>query len=247
MKKLSTIIPTYDQPILTAKHVEGCMSGTVMPDEIIVVNDGGKSEILDELKKVEKKTKIIYARINEDIPWNTNGAYNLGMFISTGDAISLEDCDHIPWKDFYEKALEELVKGFDRSKGKSRCFMKMEEFSKPMTEWEGYKSAGTHILVGMYTRNILTKMKGYDERFGGHYGWNGADATRRLNKLGCKTSDVSGFYMVSDGCSLKETRPMFNGKPKMEKENFWQLRRNKEEDGQVKHSILNFTYTIIDV
>ena len=241
---ISSIISAYDQPNLTFAHVKGSMSGSVIPDEIIVVNDGGDKSIVDKLRTVEKKTKLIYARINEDIPWNTNGAYNLGIFISRGDVLSIEDCDHIPYPDFYEKALLELSRGFDRVIGLKRQFITLVELSKPMSEWQPYKNAGSHSLVGLYTRNILLKMKGYDERFGGHYGWNGADILRRLTKLGCKSSATSGFYMVSDGMSMKDTRPMIGSKAKMEKENYWQLRRNYKEGGQVEHSILNFTYTV---
>ena len=234
---LSTIIPIYDNFDVVVKHVEGCMAGSVIPDEIIVVNDGGDKSLLEKLKQVEKKTKLIYARINEDIPWNTNGAYNLGMFISKGDYLSLEDCDHIPYPDFYEKALEKIKEGFDRVISHGRTLVKREDL-------QPYKAVGCHSLVGLYKREILLKMKGYDERFGGHYGWNASDVLRRLNKLGCKTGSISGFYMVSDGMSIPETRPMMNGKPKMEKENAWQLRRNENEGGQVSHPILNFSYEI---
>ena len=242
MNSLSIVISAYDQPELTVEHVKNSMRATVIPDEIIVVNDGGE-DFIDKLKEIEKKTKLVYARIIEDIPWNTNGAYNLGLLISRGDLVSIEDCDHLCYPDFYEKAIEEISNGFDKVLGRYRQFMKMEELSKP--QWTPYRSAGAHKLVGVYKREMLLKMKGFDERFGGYYGWNGMDLLRRLQKLECKTSAVSGFYMVIDGCSLQGKRPLTaGGKSKMEKENHHQILHNLKEGGQVEHPMLNFNYTV---
>ena len=38
---LSIIITAYDQEELTVVHVRECMNSTLLPDEIIVVNDHG--------------------------------------------------------------------------------------------------------------------------------------------------------------------------------------------------------------
>ena len=230
---LSSVISFYDQIAVCCKHVEASAGGTVKPDEIIVVNDGGDPALLSALK--ELGIPLTYARITVDIPWNTNGAENLGIFLASTKYISIEDTDHLPYPDFYEKALE-LIPTCDRVLAKNRTLVMKADY-KP------YRSAGGHCIVGVYTREILGRMKGFDERFGGHYGWNGADVKRRLAKLGCRTEHASGFYMVTDGRSLEGKRPMIGTKPKMEKENGGQLIRNRREGGQVEHPILNFSYT----
>jgi len=104
--ELSVIITAYDQHDLTIVHVGECMKSTRIPDEIIVVNDGGTPDLREKLKVLPRNTKIIYARINEDVPWNYTGARNLGIWLSRGDYISIEDTDHIPHRKFYESALE---------------------------------------------------------------------------------------------------------------------------------------------
>ena len=103
MNKISTLISAYNKHDITTSHVRECMNGTLIPDEIIVVNDGGTPDLKDKLMALDKKTKIIYAEIlPPKIPWNYTGARNLGMWLSTGDYISLEDNDHIPDRNYYQ-------------------------------------------------------------------------------------------------------------------------------------------------
>ena len=112
--KISTIITAYNVHEVTIAHVKACMEGTVMPYEVIVVNDGGDPNLLEMLKKVEKKCPITYALIEEDIPWNYTGARNLGVWLSRGEYLAIEDNDTIPSVDFYKKALELIKEGYDK-------------------------------------------------------------------------------------------------------------------------------------
>jgi len=98
---LSLIVIAYDRPELTAFHVTESLKSTVVPDEVIVVNDHGNPELRDMLPK-----GTIYAYINEDIPWNYTGARNLGVWLSRGDILVFEDTDNIPSRKIYETGLE---------------------------------------------------------------------------------------------------------------------------------------------
>src|SRR3990167_1324287 len=104
MARISVVIPAYNRHELTARHVAECLKSTRKPDEIIVVNDGGPENLRDLLLPLHGDTPIIYARVTEDILWNYNGAVNLGFWIATGDLVAIEDTDHIPLRDTYEKA-----------------------------------------------------------------------------------------------------------------------------------------------
>ena len=97
--KLSVIIPAYNRSEMTRRHVEECLKSTRVPDEIIVVNDGGDKALREMLPK-----GIMYAYITPDILWNYNGAVNLGFWIASGDIVAIEDTDHIPLRNTYEVA-----------------------------------------------------------------------------------------------------------------------------------------------
>ena len=86
------------------------MKSSVLPDEIVVVNDGGPPELREMLIALPRNVPIVYARIEEDILWNYNGAVNLGIWLSRGDVIALEDTDHIPDRNTYNINIQNLKK-----------------------------------------------------------------------------------------------------------------------------------------
>ena len=134
---LSTLISAYKDHEVTKIHVRECMAGTVIPDEIIVVNDGGTPDLRDKLLELDIKTRLVYATIKEDIPWNYTGARNLGIWLSTGDIISLEDNDHIPFKEFYEDCLNKFKESPETQRirtYKRRVIAREDVLTKPMEE-----------------------------------------------------------------------------------------------------------------
>lgn len=203
MGKLSIIISAYDQPEVTAVHVRECMRGTVVPDEIIVVNDNGAPALKGMLQDLEKNTKIIYAWINENIPWNYTGARNLGVWLSTGDFVSIEDCDNIPSTKAYEKALEVMEKNPDVGRvlyGRRPKVLKADLLSKPIDECPRHGMRPTHQDTQLLRREVYLKAKGCDERFAGKYAWACSDWKRRLDRMGIKSGKTTThFYSVWDG------------------------------------------------
>ena len=168
--KLSIIVPAYNRHKLTTRHVEECLKGTVLPDEIIVVNDGGDPSLKDMLPKSTKDTKIIYAQIEEDILWNYNGAVNLACWLSTGDILAIEDTDHIPDRNTYEiglKALEDNPE-VDRI-GFGRKIVQVDAMDKPMEEWECTGTMGCNQMVAFLRRDVYLKLLIYVSSFHGQY------------------------------------------------------------------------------
>ena len=242
MSRLSVIIPAYNTHELTAIHVKACMEATRVPDEIIVVNDGGTEDLKDKLLALKPfNTKIIYARVDQDITWNYNGACNLGVWISTGDYIILEDSDHIPGKEAYENGIKILDTRPELSRvGYNRRIVPLDDvLHKPFERWDmSLTHIGTNVMVQMLRRELYITLKGQDERMCGRYGWMGHDWARRRDTMaGCKGIKSQWFYLVKDGSSPNMVRGM-------SRENVAVYRDNmKFKRLQPPRGILNFTYS----
>lgn len=186
--KLTVIIPAYRRHPLTLRHFEYCLQSSRLPEEIIIINDGGDpglKEMLQTMTWDRQKTKVIYAEVEEDILWNYNGACNLGVWISTGDIIALEDTDHIPKIDTYEvgmKAFENNPEVGRLSFG--RTIVQVDDCMKnPREAWVSTGGLGTNQMVAMMRRETYLKLKGQDERLCGSYGYMAYDFPWRRDRI----------------------------------------------------------------
>ena len=242
MEKISTIITAYDHHSITVAHVRECMNTTRLPDEIIVVNDGGDPSLKEMLKKLEIKTKLIYARINEDIPWNYNGACNLAVWLSKGDFLVFEDNDNIPHKDTYGEMLKVLTDPkIGRVTARIRHHVSEKDLEKSVSEWEVTGNRGPNQGTYMIRREIYTLLKGQDERMCGRYGWMYYDWKRRLlNKAKTTFGSAGSYYYVLEGQSnLERKNSSLNRK---------YLRENSLSPHlQPPSGIVNFTYTVDEI
>lgn len=197
--KLSTIITAYDRHELTQVHVRECMNSSRVPDEIIVVNDGGKDYLKELLQELDIKTTLIYAKIQEDIPWNYTGARNLGYWLSRGDILAMEDNDNIPSRDVYKQVIEffEQTKEYGRVLSGNRKKVLLEDVLKnSYEEWKILGTKPTHQDTQFLLREVYMTVKGCDERFAGKYAWACADWRRRLDRAGIKTGNITESYTV---------------------------------------------------
>lgn len=232
LPKISVIISAFNKHDITAIHVRECMNSTRVPDEIIVVNDGGTPDLKDKLMALEKKTKIIYARIEQDIKWNYTGARNLGIWLSSGDIISIEDNDHIPERNFYQDCLN-FFKDHPECERIKTCkrWVVMEEdaISNPYEQWVKIGSRPHHQDVTVNKREVFLKLKGYDERFAGEYGWCSTDFNRRISRAGIVCGEV-GYQWV-----------IFSEKTRGLSHRNWRYSRESDKT-QPPNGILNFKY-----
>lgn len=199
---LSTIITSYDHPDIATIHVRECMKSTVVPDEIIVVNDHGPKELKDMLKALDRNTRVVYAYVKEDIPWNYTGARNLGVWLSRGDMLSMEDCDNIPSMKAYEEGLQFMEDNPDVSYilyGKRPRITVEQAHNETQEQWtDAYQkkkiTRARHNDTRMIRRDAYLKIKGCDERFAGKYAWACTDFNRRLQRAGLMemTEDSKG-------------------------------------------------------
>ena len=233
MERISVLISAWNKHNITAVHVREGMNGTKIPDEIIVVNDGGTPDLKDKLMALEKKTKIIYAEIlPPKILWNYTGARNLGLFISTGDYISVEDNDHIPDRNYYQDCLNVFAEHPEYSRLKThKRFVVSEEdvLTKRFEEWKVIGKRPCHQDVSFNKRETLLKLKGYDERFAGEYGWCSTDINRRISRAGIVCGNAGYQYVVYS----EKTRGLSHRN--------WTLSRT-QQGTQSPSGIINFTY-----
>lgn len=248
LEKLSVVIPAYNQHRLTAVHVRECLNSNRIPDEIIVVNDGGPEdlrEMLLELKPLPWFTRIIYTRINEDIPWNYNGAVNLGVWLSTGSLIAIEDTDHVPSRDAYENAIKLLTEdsGADRVHFHRRWTELKDVLEKPFEEWPVTGTIGPNQMVSIIRRDVYLKLKGQDERFCGQYGWMCYDWVMKYKQvLRLKSVPAHFYYIVRDGSEQGLKRGMSEVNRRIYRENANSFDQDQKGWKHSRHGILNFSY-----
>lgn len=240
MEKLSVIITAYDAHELTVVHARESMNADRVPDEVIVVNDGGDPKLREMLLALPKKCRFIYARVIPDIPWNYNGACNLGAWLSSGDLLAFEDNDNIPTRSFYSDA----INCFNNNPHITRVIAKHRHdlptsdiLSKPFNEWQPVGHRGPNQGTSVIKRENFLRLKGLDERFCGEYGWMYYDWRRRMLRLGMQFGSA-GFYFYAIDSQSKLKRGM-------SKRNFRFMRMNaRDETLQSPHGILNFQYTV---
>lgn len=235
---ISCVITAFDKHDITKIHVREVMNSTIIPDEIIVVNDGGTPDLKDKLKQLEKKTKIIYAEVlPPKIPWNYNGACNLGVWLSKGDYLIFEDNDNIPHKDFYKSALEILESQpiVGRVIARKRLEFSVKDLEKPVEEWQITGTRGPNQGTYMMRRSVYLQLKGQDERFCGRYGWMYYDWRHRLLAV-TQFSSVGCYYYVLEGQS-----DIPRGNSPLNASFMRDNMRNKRLQSPI--GILNFNYT----
>jgi len=203
---LSTILTSYNTHDITAVHVREIMRFSVKPDEIIVVDDAGDPGLRDMLYDLKRPIPVTYARVHQDILWNYTGARNLGIWLSRGKYLALEDSDHIPNPNFYPKAIEVLDNNsscIHKVTSGRRQKIKMEDLPKPLEEWKSCGSRPKSIDTGMYRRSSIIAAKSFNEDYAGFYGWGAQDMNTRLRKITdidkC-SKDYIGYYDEAFSC-----------------------------------------------
>lgn len=239
--KFSVVIGAYNTHEMTVAHVREALQCSVVPAEIVVVNDGGDPCLKEMLEQIQTNCSLVYARVSQDIAWNYTGARNLGVILARSPYIMLEDSDHIPSYEFYQQAIDILERSPDTVKVqcKTRRRILLEELlTRPQIEWTPLKgSRGTHQDVGAFRRLDFLRIKGFDEEFAGRYGWANLDFNGRLKKLGFVAS-TSYYNVVVDGVQDSDVR-----KPSGVNHSLLMQKRKRLEPTHEK-GILNFDYEV---
>ena len=101
--RTSLIITTYNRPKVLALALRSIAEQSVLPDEVIVADDGSTSSTASVVKKLAKDypTELIHVW-QEDRGFRAARVRNLGAARSTGDMLIFIDGDMVLHKDFVE-------------------------------------------------------------------------------------------------------------------------------------------------
>ena len=101
--KLTLIITTYNWPDSLLLVLKSILNQTVLPDEIIIADDGSGSETRELISKFKKDTNLnIIHSWQDDIGFRAAKSRNNAIIESTGDYIVLIDGDVILHPNFLE-------------------------------------------------------------------------------------------------------------------------------------------------
>lgn len=89
---ITVVIPTHNRPIKLQRAINSVLSQTVLPEELIVVDDGSDPAAKDDVIECEHvESDIIFVRVK--IPRGANHARNVGIKKATSDWIAFLDDD----------------------------------------------------------------------------------------------------------------------------------------------------------
>jgi len=108
---VSVVVPTRDRPQALVKCIESVGRQTRPPSEVIVVDDGGTSEVGDTDLSGALDTDTAFERIASNGVPSSSTARNTGIEASTGDVVLFLDDDVV----LGETYLEELVISYERN------------------------------------------------------------------------------------------------------------------------------------
>lgn len=162
MDKLQLIYPYYENPHMLEKQIETWASwprDLARKVKIILVDDGSqKAPASDLFALTRPSVELELYRILINIPWNQNGAHNLGFHVANDGWCLTTDIDHV----VIEKQLRTILalplnKRQYYSFGRRQVRALDTVFKRHPNSW-------------LLTRELFLESGGYDEDFSGFYG-----------------------------------------------------------------------------
>ena len=111
--KLTLIITTYNWPESLLLVIESIKRQTILPDEVIIADDGSAKETKDLINNFKKDTDLnIIHSWQEDMGFRAARSRNNAIFKSSGDYIVLIDGDTILHTNFVKDHIANAESGF---------------------------------------------------------------------------------------------------------------------------------------
>ncbi len=169
---VTQVVGYYDQPqmlAVQARHLTGWPGALRKRWRLIVVDDGSPNAPAPPAPAYE-----LY-RVHRDVPWNVEGARNIGVHEATTDWLLVTDIDHIVPRE----TAQALLAG---EWSERICY----SFTRRLPDGAPFRP---HCNSFFLSRRLWDRIGGCDERLSGHYGgsneWLGraravADAVKEL-------------------------------------------------------------------
>jgi glycosyltransferase involved in cell wall biosynthesis len=110
--KVSVVVATYNRPYYLYKVLKGLLGQTVLPDEVIIADDGSTNDTRELIEEIKKNSKIPIIHIwQEDKGFRKSLIMNKAIAQSRGEYIICCDDDSIPSKEFVEDHIKYSEKG----------------------------------------------------------------------------------------------------------------------------------------
>lgn len=204
--RLAVVMPVYKNEDLAIRHIQLIRQATHLPDELIIVNDGGP-DFADRLTPDLwwSGLRVVYARILMDIPWNGfTGGRNLGTWLSTAEIISFEDVPDPPFPQLYERAMDLFTRMPDlvQLKHKADC-APLESVMSPDFDWSPTSHLGITNGPCQVRRSALLEIGAYDEDFSGRYGHEDTLLSWQLEQIGRVHVSEQAMWMNVGGGETK--------------------------------------------
>lgn len=106
---VSVIITAYNRPDLLRESIGSVINQTVLPKEIVVVDDCSPKDLVGVLSEVNSEIPILYHRLNRNS--GANYSRNKGVFLSSSEYVAFLDDDDIWLPCKLEKQLLEIQGG----------------------------------------------------------------------------------------------------------------------------------------
>lgn len=188
MKKVSIIIPCYNQGQFIDEAIFSVKNQTYENIEIIVVNDGSTDELtLSKFKELENKGIFVLHTNNQGLSM----ARNNGIRESTGDYILPLDADDKIHNAYTEKAVEIL----DKNSEVGIVYCEAELFGEKTGKWDLPEYSFERILYdNMIFCSAFFRRIDYDKTIGYNpnmkYGAEDWDFWLSLIEIGCKVYQI---------------------------------------------------------
>lgn len=187
MPAFTLIVPYYRNPLMLARQVAEWNGYPLKGVKFIVVDDGSPEParpIIEAGADEELRKRLQLYRITVDIPWNREGARNLGTLQADSDWMVHTDIDHVLPADLVPALLEfEAVNGrwyrFPRWRVGRADETRRKDAIGDDVEFGEIKP---HIDSYLMEREKYWRAGGYDEDYVGCLG-GGSEFLRRVVKL----------------------------------------------------------------
>ena len=228
------IVPYYrNVAMLNRQAAEWC----AYPEDIkIIVVDDGSPEAAVEHCQFPKGVQVY--RINEDIPWNRNGARNLGAHVATTDWIVQVDIDHLLPAPCASRLAAAQISSrewwqFPRfRRGKADATRNKDDLPRDAQYGPIHPHCDSYVMY----RAGYWSIGGYDERYAGCLGGGGVFLKRARKLLGgpallpddmylevftrSEIKDASDFSLSRDTLEYSRRKRLHGDKPPIPPLNF---------------------------
>ena len=196
--------------------------------EFLIVDDGSNPPLLIDGTGLNLK----HLRIKEEIPWNQGGAKNLGTIQASNDWILYLDADRI----IPTETLDFLFNNIE--KGHYYLFAQIN--------FDG-SSRGTKKPFGVFCaeKSEMLKVKGFDERFCGTYGYEDLQLSKKLKVGKVQKVKLNDKYLIAYDTIMDGKVKNLSRDLKRNKELFTKSRRERYA---FKYSLwLNFDWELSNI